>query len=205
MWKKVLIFTLGAGVGSLVTWKIVETKYQQIADEEIESVKEYYKKKEQELKYCANDIIETQKAALMSNNPTPLSKETILDIADKLDNTNSLQEKIDELGYDNVEEDVQDLDQNTPVREYIKPYVISPEEFGEFGNTMKSMTLYSDGVLVDEDEQIISDKEAVIGDAIEHFGEFEDDAVHVRDESIECDYEIIKDERTFAEVYKGEE
>ena len=201
MWKKVLIFALGAGVGSLVTWKIVETKYKQIADDEIESVKEYFKQKLEAKERIVDvktfkDKIEKPSIKVYADGEEEISPSKNL--------VYGLQEKIDELGYDNIEEDVQDLDQNTPVREYIKPYVISPEEFGEFGNTMKSMTLYSDGVLVDEDEQIISDKEAVIGDALEHFGEFEDDAVHVRDESIECDYEIIKDERTFSEVYKEE-
>lgn len=201
MWKKVLIFALGAGVGSLVTWKIVETKYQQIADEEIESVKEYFKQKLEAKERIVDvktfkDKIEKPSITVYADGEEEISPSKDL--------AYSLQEKIDELGYDNMEEDVQDLDQDTPVREYIKPYVISPEEFGEFGNTMKSMTLYSDGTLVDEDEQIIGDPESVIGDGLEHFGDFEDDAVHIRDENIECDYEIIKDERTFSEVYKEE-
>lgn len=42
--SKIAIFAVGAAVGSVVTWKLVETKYRQIADEEIESVREVYAK-----------------------------------------------------------------------------------------------------------------------------------------------------------------
>ena len=92
----------------------------------------------------------------------------------------------------------------TVEKEQIKPYVISPEEFGEFGNDTVSLTYYSDFVLADEDDEIIVDPESIIGDALEHFGEYEDDAVHVRNENVECDYEILKSEKTFSEVYKEE-
>ena len=39
---KLLIFGVGAAIGSVVTWKLVKTKYKRIADEEIESVKKIY-------------------------------------------------------------------------------------------------------------------------------------------------------------------
>lgn len=42
--SKIAMFVVGAAVGSVVTWKLVETKYKQIADEEIESVREIYAK-----------------------------------------------------------------------------------------------------------------------------------------------------------------
>ena len=38
----ILIFAAGAAVGSLATWKFVETKYKRIAQEEIDSVKEVF-------------------------------------------------------------------------------------------------------------------------------------------------------------------
>ena len=40
--SKVFIFAVGAAIGSAVTWKLVKTKYEKIANEEIESVKEIY-------------------------------------------------------------------------------------------------------------------------------------------------------------------
>ena len=40
---KILAFIFGAAAGSLVTWKLVDTKYKKLADEEIESIREYYR------------------------------------------------------------------------------------------------------------------------------------------------------------------
>ena len=39
-----IMFAAGAIIGSVVTWKLIEKKYKQIADEEIASVKETYSK-----------------------------------------------------------------------------------------------------------------------------------------------------------------
>ena len=41
-----------------------------------------------------------------------------------------------------------------------------------------------------------------IGDALDHFGEYEEDAVFARNDAKRCDYEILKDERTYAEFRK---
>ena len=39
--------------------------------------------------------------------------------------------------------------------------------------------------------------DAVVGeDSLNHFGEFEEDSVYVRNENIECDYEILKLEKS---------
>ena len=41
---KAFIFTAGAAIGSVVTWKVIKTKYEQISNEEIESVREEYRR-----------------------------------------------------------------------------------------------------------------------------------------------------------------
>lgn len=45
---EVAIFAVGAAIGSAVTWKYVKTKYEQIAHEEIESVRDVYRNKQKE-------------------------------------------------------------------------------------------------------------------------------------------------------------
>lgn len=55
-----LLFVLGAGVGAFATYKFVEQKYKRIADEEIESVKEAFKKKVEKKK--DKKPVETKKA-----------------------------------------------------------------------------------------------------------------------------------------------
>ena len=45
--KNLLYFVTGAAIGSVVTWKLIEKKYKDLADEEIESVKETFKNRKQ--------------------------------------------------------------------------------------------------------------------------------------------------------------
>lgn len=82
------------------------------------------------------------------------------------------------------------------------PYVIPPEDFGEFEDYEKiSLTYYSDGVLTDENDEIVDDVEDSVGeDSLNHFGEYEDDSVFVRNDRKKCDYEILLDLRKYADV-----
>lgn len=85
-----------------------------------------------------------------------------------------------------------------------KPHVISPEDFGEFEDYGRiSLTLYSDGVLADENDEQIFDIEDTVGDAPDHFGEYEDDSVFVRNDERKCDYEILLDERAYTDVVRN--
>ena len=59
-----LAFVMGASVGSLVTWKFVEKKYKQIAQEEIDSVKETYAKMRKDDLAAKQADIEAAKAKL---------------------------------------------------------------------------------------------------------------------------------------------
>ena len=86
----------------------------------------------------------------------------------------------------------------------ITPYVIEPERFGEYNEYgTKTLTYYADNVLTDEIDNPITSEEMVtmIGpDALDHFGEYEDDSVYIRDEMNEMDYEILKSEKKFSEI-----
>lgn len=83
-----------------------------------------------------------------------------------------------------------------------RPYVISPDEFAEDDEYDKiSLTLYADGVLADEEDDPIDDVDEIVGGVnLTSFGAFEDDCVFVRNETRKADYEILRDERKFAEV-----
>ena len=188
--NKVIIFLLGATAGSLLTWKIVEERYRQIANEEIESVREYYKNKnddKEEVKPITvhhtgynHDVVETNKSE---------------------NEVNDYEDMVSELGYsDDMNEAWME-----PGTDYIAPVIIRPEEYGDNDFEMKSLTYYADFVLADNDgDDIISDPESIIGDALKHFGEYEDDSVHVRNFNDECDYEILKHEKTFSEMVGGD-
>ena len=192
--KRVLIFVLGAAAGSLVTWKLVENKYKKIADEEIASVQEYYHNKLNALD-CENNLLKVEAYDRPVEHPEVNVVEEIEYTAEE---KADYEETVASLAYS--EEGIT-IECNDAI-EYVKPYVIAPEEFGETGNDTKTLTYYSDFVLTDEDGDMCVDPESIIGDALEHFGDYEDDSVHVRNDNIECDFEILKSERTFSEIYK---
>ena len=101
--KNTIIFTVGAAIGSVVTWKILKTKYEQIANEEIESVKEVYREK---MSFDDSDEDESE------DEPD----EEIVDCDVK-----KLVNIISNNGYS--EEEVNE--------DMGKPYVISPDEYDE--------------------------------------------------------------------------
>ena len=51
----------------------------------------------------------------------------------------------------------------------------------------------------DENGVIIDEPEDIVGDALNHFGEYEEDSVFVRSDPKRCDYEILRDLRSYAE------
>lgn len=79
--------------------------------------------------------------------------------------------------------------------------MIPPTEFDMLDDyDVIELTYFSDGVLVDDDGQVITNIDAVVGEeSLKHFGEYEDDCVHVRNDRLKCDYEIIKDLETYAD------
>ena len=52
--SNIIIFAVGAAIGSAVTWKFAKNKYSKIADEEIRSVKETFAKREMKEKQVKN-------------------------------------------------------------------------------------------------------------------------------------------------------
>ena len=83
-----------------------------------------------------------------------------------------------------------------------KPYVITPDEFGEIDD-YETITLiyYSDEVLTDDDDELVEDVENVVGvDSLSHFGEYEADSVYVRNDILKADYELLLDQRNYSDV-----
>ena len=181
---KVLIFVVGAGIGSAATWYIAKTKYEQIANEEIESVKQHYKMK------AAGEALVKGFENGCKNIDEPL-KERADEIIETVKEYRDLASKYLSKEGKEEEEDVE------------KPYVISPDEFGEMDDyETESLTLYSDGVLADDTGNIIDDVEGIVGkESLTKFGEYEDDSVFVRNDARKCDYEILADDMTYDEAY----
>lgn len=177
-----IAFTAGAAVGSVVTWKLLKTKYEKIAQEEIDSVKEVFSRREKELKNKVDDVIESK-----PEEPTESDEQV------------TYKETLNNLGYTNYSDMSKKDDEPASS---VDPYVISPDEFGcAEGYDFINLTYYSDGILADDDGDIIEDIEGTIGSAsLRRFGEYEPDVVHVRNDVRKVDYEICRDNDTYEEA-----
>ena len=169
-----IAFLLGAGIGSVVTWKLVETKYKKLAQEEIDSVREVYSKKEIAL---ANEVKKAH-ACLEANT--------------KNDKVPSYQHIVEDMGYAAESEEEEGVS---------NVYVIPPESYGELDYEEVSLTYYADDVLAYDDDSVIRDIDKVVGKgSLNTFGEYEDDSVFVRDDNKKIDYEILRDTRRYSDV-----
>lgn len=180
-----MAFAVGAAAGVAATWKFFEEKYARIAQEEIDSVKEVFSKRDRK--------------EVQPEKTEPVVEATIENPKELIAINKEASAIIDYSGYSSS----QDGKPEEP-----KPYVIPPEAFGELeeeGYTNVSLTFCSDQVVIDDSNDILEDVNDVIGfESLSHFGEYEDDAVYVRNDKLHCDYEILLDQRT-SEQYIGDQ
>lgn len=184
----VFAFIFGAAAGSVVTWKLLKTKYEKIAQEEIDSVKEVYSKKATAL----SNEVEKAHAYLRAN--------TVADTKDRAEKVN-YGKTVADLGYsaeDNKEEQEETMEDK-------EIYVIPPDDFGETGYETMSLTYFADKVLTDETDEPIENEEELIGKgSLNHFGEYEDDSVFVRNDREKIDFEILLDTRNYSDFIASE-
>lgn len=169
-----LAFVAGATVGSIVTWRIVRRKYEQIVQEELESIKEAFANTGSE---CEEDVHEPTKA-----NDDTSDAEDENAYASLVKNYTNGREVVEDMGSE--------------------PKVISPYDYGELDDYHQfELTYYADGIVEDEDYNIVENVEEIIGPyALDSFGEYEDDAVFVRNDKLRADFQILKDPRTYEEA-----
>lgn len=171
---KALIFTVGAAIGSAVTWKIIKTKYEQMAIEEINAIREYY----------FNEIAKRSK--------------------DAVDTLDTLKHQVSTLGYASEQNDKPITEKKEGKQMTVnEPRVITPDEFGELDDyECVSLNYYADGVLTNDWDEPIEDIDEIVGkDSLERFGEYEQDSVFVRNDQQKIDYEILRDSRNYADLY----
>ena len=182
--SNVLLFATGAVIGSVVTWRYFKTRYELVDevsnDDEINLDEE--SEEEPVNDRFAEDAEDIAKVKANLNKKPPI-KEYV--------------EMVKQLSYSDVEEADTEGDEDV-----YEPYIIRPEEYGEIHQyDTLSLNYYADGVLTDDLDNRIEDVESMVpADFAGHFGEYEDHCVFVRNDTLQCDYEILRDNRKFADV-----
>lgn len=196
--SKVIIFVAGATIGSLATYKIVKSKYDKLIDEEIESVREAYSR-------TYDENVKDQDSNEGQNNESDNNKEAYEDYSDEtVEEYESIVSQYsgdyEDEGEDAGKDDGEEVDYGMD-----RPYVISPDAFADSEYVTASFWYFEDGILTDEDYNVIEEEdiEELIGkESLEHFGDYPDDpdTVYVRDDSLKVDYEICRDNRCYSEI-----
>lgn len=189
-----LLFTAGAAVGSVVTWKYLTTKYDKLIQEEIDSVKDSFSKmygSEEGEDEGTDERDDTE-----PGRPEPPVEDPDEDPQDHMMRLYEYEAEIARLKYASVSN--REEGEGEPV--ILAPYVISPDNYGEEGYETSMLTYYSDGVLEDDYWNIVKNAEDVVGsDFMNHFDEYTEDTVYIRNEELMTDYEITRDKRTYEE------
>lgn len=194
----IFAFIAGAAIGSAGTWYFLKKKYERIAQEEIDSVKERFSVPINPFQDNDDHTEEPQQ----TENP-------LLEKKDETFPRNDYSSVLKKCGYEDREDDDSPFlyDHVTGAKEENvseNPCVISPEEYGLYDDYAKvSLSYYFDGILADEDDEIVEDIEGTVGvESLKSFGEYDEDSVYVRNDRLKVYYEILRDLRTYKNILK---
>lgn len=178
--NKALCFIFGAIAGTALGYYIA----RQRCEEEIESVKEAFREDSE------------REESSVDENPDrePIDPSIRPAVKEAIDYMNTVRKAGYIAAPDPTDEDeVSDI-----------PYEITPNEFGDIEYEEVELVMFADDVLADGDTyERVEDVDNVVGeDNLQKFGHYEEDRVCVRNDRLKCDYEIIRDERTYEQAYK---
>ena len=179
--NKALYFILGVGVGAAGAYFYLKTKFEQISQEEINSVKEAYSNKKEE------------KA---KEEP----KEVEVEIKNLKPDIQEVSRIIKEKGYTSYATKIEREDD--PVHKPFKedPYEIPADEEVLPGYERESLIFYADGVMAyEKDDAVFEYKADRLPPDIETRFE-ETDEICIRNDIEKIDYVISRDDRTYKEV-----
>lgn len=191
---KVLVFGLGAAVGFMLFVKILSEHKQKSQPEELDI--ETGSISSTEINESLADEEVKSKAAFAKEKPSVIDY-----YSDKL-------KKEGYINYSEYSTPAPENKTNETEEKLMKkiklPYVIPPDEFGEDEDyELITLTYYADRVLTDDSDKVLREYDDMIGeDALNCFGEYEDDSVFVKNDKLKCYYEILLDERDFLEAVK---
>jgi hypothetical protein len=185
-------FVVGASVGVLASMQYFKKKYKNIAEEEVQSVKDVFN-----MRHITDDYGDPNQEQGVAVNPFNLNNPENIRIKNTYSNL------VRGSGYSEQKESETNTRESEEKENMSnRPYVIEPDAVGEEEEYETiSLTYFADKVLTDDDNQLVDNVDEIIGlDSLNHFGEYEDDSVFVRNDTLKCYYEILLDARRYSDV-----
>lgn len=180
--KGLLIFAAGAIAGTVAGIGMSKRHFEAIAAQEINEVRDYYRKGNKEL---ADQLVDKTSDIKEEQTEEPEKIEVTKEEKKEYDNV------IKHGNYMTMEEDEED-----DYSDDDEPYIIDPSEFGNNGHyATQTCTYFADGVLVDDVDEVIEEPETLVGNFhVDIFRDFDATSVYVRNDWMKMDFEILRDD-----------
>ena len=108
---------------------------------------------------------------------------------------------------DEYKERAQKYGNNTTNEDTELPIVVPPEDFGkEQEYDILSFTRFADGTITGDNDMPLSGNEIddYVGiENLDHFGEFEENVLYIRNDRYHCYYEIVASSKTYSEFLRA--
>lgn len=213
---------VGYGAGYFITQRVLKAKYEEIANEEIESVKETYKALRKEDEYIdPKELVDSLGYSIESPEEDEEYDDSDLEEDDPAED--SLEDDDDEVENEEPAEEAQVLnifDNEEIYQELPEELIVKEEDQGEifiiseykfFNDDVdfekNTVTYYKgDYTLADERDQVIQNVDRTVGrQHLDMFGteSTNEKTVYVRNKWLGTDFEILLDERRYVEVVLG--
>lgn len=175
--KKLFIFVTGVAIGSAATYGLLKKKFEDIANDEISEIREFYRGR----KYASDGVAVEEEKVEKTESEEKIDSKDVVDY-------NKIAEK-----YSNDESEKEELPE--------RPYVITPDEFGEFDDYEALYFTYtSDDHLLDDGDEHVDNPDEIIGsENLAQIGLYENNVLHVRNDVKKIDYEILRVLDTYEE------
>lgn len=198
---------IGGAGGAFFMEKRLRTKYEALAEEEIDSMREHFrarlvaKEVKPELSDLGKKVTDLgYRPPTEARMPSPEADPTAIE-PDELQTRNIFEGPVEDTPWD------MELERSNRAKKNEGPYVIHVDERHERGYTESTLTYYAgDDVLCDQSDKIIEDQDAVVGvENLDRFGHGSNDpnTVYIRNDDLGIEVEVFKSERTYAEDVHG--
>lgn len=199
--NKSVVFFLGIGaggiIGGVVGFFLAKKKYENLADEEVKSVKDTFSK------YFEHDKVKEDK---LSHMPAPETSSVVQEEHKDtpiVDYSARYQSTIN--GYSSFVPNERDkLPETSVVRgDPANIFIITPKEFNESEYNAVTLFYYKDGVLSNDNYEPLNAVEitSMIGDqALDSFGTYGTDSVYVQNDNNKTVYEIILEDDNYTDI-----
>lgn len=195
--KGAFIFAAGAITGAVYSWVYFKRKFDTEIEEETDSIRESYRRA----------MADAMTYSATSEEPEKTEESGIDDVG-TVDDPAEFESPEEDEGIEgddyNTKEYYEGFEATEMRQKNRTPKIIKEEEYGltRYLETVQLFYYTGDGVLANEDEEIIDNVEATVGNALTKYDFINSDesTIYVRNWNLGCDFEITKVHSRFADI-----